>query len=93
MSYHSLEDRLVKHFMRSGNFDDDVKRDMKAKSKRLSTPRSKRPLSPTTPKWKPTPAHEARAFAWRNEPNGCHELFGFLRRSKSEDQASQATGR
>ena len=29
MSYHSLEDRLVKHFMRSGNFDDDVKRDMK----------------------------------------------------------------
>ena len=31
MSYHSLEDRLVKHFMRSGNFDDDVKRDMKGK--------------------------------------------------------------
>jgi 16S rRNA (cytosine1402-N4)-methyltransferase len=29
MSYHSLEDRLVKHFLRSGNFDDDVKRDMK----------------------------------------------------------------
>ena len=29
MSYHSLEDRLVKHFMRSGNFDDDVQRDMK----------------------------------------------------------------
>jgi len=29
MSYHSLEDRLVKHFMRSGNFDDDVKRDLK----------------------------------------------------------------
>jgi len=29
MSYHSLEDRLVKHFMRPGNFDDDVKRDMK----------------------------------------------------------------
>ena len=29
MSYHSLEDRLVKHFMRSGNFDDNVKRDMK----------------------------------------------------------------
>tara|TARA_B100000989_G_scaffold219124_1_gene167109 strand:- start:9193 stop:10122 length:930 start_codon:yes stop_codon:yes gene_type:complete len=29
ISYHSLEDRLVKHFMRSGNFDDEVKRDMK----------------------------------------------------------------
>ena len=29
MSYHSLEDRLVKHFMRSGNFDDDVQRDLK----------------------------------------------------------------
>jgi 16S rRNA (cytosine1402-N4)-methyltransferase len=29
MSYHSLEDRLVKHFMRSGNFEDDVQRDFK----------------------------------------------------------------
>lgn len=29
MSYHSLEDRLVKHFMRSGNFEDEVKRDLK----------------------------------------------------------------
>ena len=29
ISYHSLEDRLVKHFMRSGNFEDDVKRDLK----------------------------------------------------------------
>jgi 16S rRNA (cytosine1402-N4)-methyltransferase len=29
ISYHSLEDRLVKHFMRSGNFEDSVKRDIK----------------------------------------------------------------
>jgi 16S rRNA (cytosine1402-N4)-methyltransferase len=27
MSYHSLEDRLVKHFIRSGNFEDDIKKD------------------------------------------------------------------
>ncbi len=27
LSYHSLEDRLVKHFMRSGNFDDTVEKD------------------------------------------------------------------
>jgi 16S rRNA (cytosine1402-N4)-methyltransferase len=27
ISYHSLEDRLVKYFMRSGNFDDDLKKD------------------------------------------------------------------
>jgi 16S rRNA (cytosine1402-N4)-methyltransferase len=29
ISYHSLEDRLVKHFMRSGNFEDKVERDIK----------------------------------------------------------------
>lgn len=29
MSYHSLEDRLVKHFMRSGNFDDQLERDFR----------------------------------------------------------------
>lgn len=32
ISYHSLEDRLVKHFMRSGNFEDDVQRDFKGQS-------------------------------------------------------------
>jgi len=29
MSFHSLEDRLVKHFMRSGNFEDEARRDFK----------------------------------------------------------------
>jgi 16S rRNA (cytosine1402-N4)-methyltransferase len=29
ISYHSLEDRLVKHFMRSGNFEDELHRDFK----------------------------------------------------------------
>jgi 16S rRNA (cytosine1402-N4)-methyltransferase len=29
MSYHSLEDRLVKHFVRSGNFDDELERDLR----------------------------------------------------------------
>ena len=29
ISYHSLEDRLVKHFMRSGNFEDEIEKDLK----------------------------------------------------------------
>ena len=32
ISYHSLEDRLVKHFMRSGNFDDNIPRDFKGQA-------------------------------------------------------------
>ena len=32
MSYHSLEDRLVKYFMRSGNVDDKVTKDLKGQT-------------------------------------------------------------
>ena len=32
ISYHSLEDRLVKHFMRSGNFNDDIQRNIKGQA-------------------------------------------------------------
>jgi len=32
ISYHSLEDRLVKHFMRSGNFEDKIEKDIKGKT-------------------------------------------------------------
>lgn len=32
ISYHSLEDRLVKHFMRSGNFEDKVEKDLKGQT-------------------------------------------------------------
>lgn len=32
ISYHSLEDRMVKHFMRSGNFDDVIPRDFKGQA-------------------------------------------------------------
>lgn len=32
ISYHSLEDRMVKHFMRSGNFEDTIHRDFKGKA-------------------------------------------------------------
>ena len=32
ISYHSLEDRLVKHFMRSGNFEDKQEKDIKGRT-------------------------------------------------------------
>jgi 16S rRNA (cytosine1402-N4)-methyltransferase len=32
ISYHSLEDRMVKHFMRSGNFEDAIHRDFKGQA-------------------------------------------------------------
>ena len=32
ISYHSLEDRLVKHFMRSGNFEDRIEKDIKGRT-------------------------------------------------------------
>ena len=32
ISYHSLEDRLVKHFMRSGNIEDKIEKDLKGQT-------------------------------------------------------------
>ena len=32
ISYHSLEDRLVKHFMRSGNFEDKIEKDIRGRT-------------------------------------------------------------
>jgi 16S rRNA (cytosine1402-N4)-methyltransferase len=44
ISYHSLEDRLVKHFIRSGNFDDDLQRDFKGKLLAPFTPISRKAI-------------------------------------------------
>lgn len=38
MSYHSLEDRLVKHFFRTGNFDDKLEKDVFGNIERLIDP-------------------------------------------------------
>lgn len=49
ISYHSLEDRLVKHFMRSGNFDDDDRRNAITgeRSQVLIEPLSRQVIIPT----------------------------------------------
>ena len=47
ISYHSLEDRLVKHFMRSGNFEDKVERDIKGQIQAPFTPVSRKAIVAT----------------------------------------------
>jgi 16S rRNA (cytosine1402-N4)-methyltransferase len=47
ISYHSLEDRLVKHFMRSGNFEDKVERDIKGQILAPFTPVSRKAIVAT----------------------------------------------
>ncbi|MEX2597161.1 MAG: 16S rRNA (cytosine(1402)-N(4))-methyltransferase RsmH [Salibacteraceae bacterium] len=41
LSYHSLEDRLVKHFLRAGNFDDQQQKDVFGNIQRLIDPLGK----------------------------------------------------
>ena len=47
ISYHSLEDRLVKHFMRSGNFEDTLEKDIYGNVIRVLDPVSGKPQAPS----------------------------------------------
>jgi 16S rRNA (cytosine1402-N4)-methyltransferase len=55
ISYHSLEDRLVKHFMRSGNFSDKVEKDFFGNPIRPFKPLPGQPISPSEQEIKSNP--------------------------------------
>jgi len=44
ISYHSLEDRLVKNFMRTGNFDGKLEKDFYGNPLRIFEPENKKPI-------------------------------------------------
>lgn len=48
ISYHSLEDRLVKNWMRSGNFDGDIEKDFFGNPITPFIPVSRKAITPTT---------------------------------------------
>jgi 16S rRNA (cytosine1402-N4)-methyltransferase len=47
MSYHSLEDRLVKHFMQTGNTEGDLRKDLYGNIIRPFEPVTRKPLEAT----------------------------------------------
>ncbi|MBW3544060.1 MAG: 16S rRNA (cytosine(1402)-N(4))-methyltransferase RsmH [Bacteroidetes bacterium] len=47
MSYHSLEDRLVKHFMAKGKFSGEVEKDLYGNMQRPLVPITKKPIEPS----------------------------------------------
>lgn len=48
ISYHSLEDRLVKNFMKTGNFEGEVKKDFYGNKENLFKEITRRPVVPST---------------------------------------------
>ena len=68
ISYHSLEDRLVKHFMRSGNFEDDVKRDLKGAALCPFAPLNRKAVVADEEEQPATPDRAALACGWLPEP-------------------------
>lgn len=63
ISYHSLEDRLVKNFLRSGNFAGAVERISTAAPSRRSKSSRARRSSPRTKNWNATPGRARRSCA------------------------------
>ncbi len=47
MSYHSLEDRLVKHFMAKGKFSGEVEKDLYGNMQRPLVPVTRKPIEPS----------------------------------------------
>ncbi|MFA6949552.1 MAG: 16S rRNA (cytosine(1402)-N(4))-methyltransferase RsmH [Lentimicrobiaceae bacterium] len=55
ISYHSLEDRLVKNFMKAGNFDADIKKDFYGNIMAPYKPITRKPIIPSDPELEENP--------------------------------------